>query len=792
MDWLNAFSEATLLNMKNSSTSPFHVNESIREFEQSARDTLANLSPLGRLRRLRHKLPRFEATVWTELAKAGWTSILVAEDLGGLGLDLQHACAIAKEVGQNPIPEPYFAAVQCVAVLNALPQGELRDQLLMAIASGDLIVGLGWQERSGQIEPEEALTTVSIRTSNGYELTGQKRWVTPGTGANGWLISALEAGDVGLWWVPAETPGIAVTEVERIDGSSCATLTLNNIEIPKTHRLGFEDNALDALGQGTDAARLAQSAELLGIATRVFDMTLDYMKTRVQFDKPIGANQALQHKMVDAYIQLELATACLSEALTSTSSPEQLRTSSSRAKARCAEVALSLTRLGIQMHGAIGFTDEYDLGLYFKRALQLSSSLGSIDKMRLRYHEECTDRHTRPKTVLDKSSLISGETKDWSLLSEAEFRALIRNFLKKYYPERLRNPSHRLHLNECKDWYLTLSEHGWIAPSWPKSYGGMGLPSDKLLAFIEEMEDYGVCRLPDQGIINLGPVLIQFGSEKQKAHYLPKILSGEHIWCQGYSEPNAGSDLASLRTEAVANGNDFMVNGQKIWTTLAQDATHMFALVRTDRNAKKQNGISFLLIDLSSPGITIRPIKNIAAEEEFCEVFFDNVRVPQENIVGELNAGWTIAKTLLGFERLFVGSPKTPQYALHLLEKVAYSRGLFENERFKALYAKLELDVTDLKTLYGTFAEIVKKGESLPISVSILKIFASETYTAITRCMFEECEEDGGQLGDIAFNDGKVNVTSPMFNAIITTIYAGSNEIQRNILAKSVLNLPIQ
>ncbi len=273
--------------MNNSSTSELDTHESVIEFAQSARDTLASLSPLGRLRQLRHQLPKFEAKVWSQLAKAGWTSILVAEELGGLGLDLQHACAIAKEVGQNPIPEPYFAAVQSVAVLNALPQGEQRDQLLMSIASGELIVGLGWQERHGQIEPEEALATVAIRTSNGYELTGQKRWVTPGTGASGWLISALEAGDVGLWWVPADTPGITVTEVERIDGSSCATLTLNNLKIPKTHRLGFAENALEALGQGSDAARLAQSAELLGIAWRAFDMTLDYLKTRVQFGKPI-------------------------------------------------------------------------------------------------------------------------------------------------------------------------------------------------------------------------------------------------------------------------------------------------------------------------------------------------------------------------------------------------------------------------------------------------------------------------------------------------------------------------
>ena len=791
-DCQKAVPGASLRCMTNQSICPIEDTQSVEEFAQSARDTLAKLSPLSRLRKLRHELPRFERQVWRELAHAGWPSILVPEAQGGLGLDLRHACAVATEVGRNPLPEPFTAiAIHAVCVLCALPESEQRNQLLSGIVSGELILGIGWQECVGQIEPDERVETRATRTTNAYQLTGQKRWVVPGSGAHGWLISALEGSDLGIWWVPADSMGVTVCEDERVDGSSCATLTLQGVEVPKAYKVGHGDTALKALGRGTEMARLAQSAELLGIASRAFDITLDYLKTRIQFGKAIGSNQALQHRMVDAYTQLELASACLFQALRQvSSSPELLRLAASRTKARCADVALLITRLGIQLHGAIGFTDEHDLGLFLKRALQHASWLGSIDKMRLRHHDEqalCTS--DPPKESVEVSLSLLGNTQ-WSAITEGDFRGLVRAFLKRYYPEQLRHASHRLHWHECKDWYETLSEHGWIAPAWPKEHGGMGLPGDKLLAFIEEMEDYGVCRLPDQGIINLGPVLIRFGTTQQQAQYLPKILCGEHIWCQGYSEPNAGSDLASLRTEAVLDGQEFVVNGQKIWTTLAQDASHMFALVRTSRDAKKQAGISFLLIDLDSPGITIRPIQNIAAEEEFCEVFFDNVRVPQQNLVGELNAGWTIAKALLGFERLFVCSPKTPQYALHLLKKIALSRGLFESERFVARYAELELDVTDLKSLYGKFAEIVKRGEELPPSVSILKIFATETYTAITRLMVQVCEEDGGQLGPIELGNESVNVLSPLMNATITTIYAGSNEIQRNILAKFVLELP--
>lgn len=761
-------------------------------FADSARDLLSGLPPLARVRTFRTALPRFDKAVWRRLAEAGWTSILAPEDRGGLGLGLRHASAVAEEVGRRPLPEPFLgAAVQTVSLLAALPSSTERDALLASVMSGEMLVGTAWQERAGQLEPEESLATRATHLKSGYKLDGRKRWVVPGTGADGWLVSAALGTDAAIWWVPASSPGVRAFEEDRIDGSSCATLSLEGVELASSARLAIGEDALTALRRANDTARVAQAAELLGIAREAFAMTLEYLKTRIQFGKPIGANQALQHRMVDAYIQVELAAACLHEVLLEAAAgPRELAVAASRAKARCAQAALHVTRLGVQLHGAIGFTDEYDLGLYLKRALHHASWLGCEAAMRLRYHDEAhvpSDRSAAP-TLSDNASIPRDA--DWTQMGEREFRQMVRGFLRLHYPEHLRHPSRRLHWSECREWYLALGRQGWLAPAWPREHGGMGLSGDKLLAFIEEMEDYGVARLPDQGIINLGPVLMRFGTPEQQREYLPRILSGEHIWCQGYSEPNAGSDLASLRTEAVLEGDSFIVNGQKIWTTLAQDATHIFALVRTEKTAKKQEGISFLLVDLSSPGVTVRPIRNIAGEEEFCEVFFDNVRVPRRNLVGELHGGWQIAKALLGFERLFVGSPKTPQYAMRLLRKVAEARGLFESEAFVHRYAQLQLDVADLKAAYGRFAEMVKRGAELPPSVSILKIWASETYTAITRFICEACEEDGGAIGDVDLGGTTVNAISPLMNATITTIYAGSNEIQRNILAKAVLNLP--
>jgi hypothetical protein len=238
---------------------------------------------------------------------------------------------------------------------------------------------------------------------------------------------------------------------------------------------------------------------------------------------------------------------------------------------------------------------------------------------------------------------------DLNALSDDEFRAVVRRFVEEHYPPELRNPQRRLHWRDNRPWYMILAEHGWLAPGWPREHGGLGLSAAKHLIFIEEFERHGCARVSDMGVIMLGPLLIRHGTPAQKDRFLPRILAGEDIWCQGYSEPNAGSDLASLRTEAVLDGDHWVVNGQKIWTTLANDANWIFMLVRTDKAAKKQDGISFLLVPMDSPGITVRPIVNLDQHDEFCEVFFDNVRVPKENLVGEVNKGWTVAKALLDF-----------------------------------------------------------------------------------------------------------------------------------------------
>ena len=379
---------------------------------------------------------------------------------------------------------------------------------------------------------------------------------------------------------------------------------------------------------------------------------------------------------------------------------------------------------------------------------------------------------------------------DWNQMGNEEFRLHIRRDFESHYPGALRYVPHRLRWSQLGDWYRRMAGKGWLAPAWPLAYGGMGLSHAKLLIFLEEQERWGVARYQDHGVLMIGPLLMRHGTPDQRQRYLPAILACEHIWCQGYSEPDAGSDLASLRTRAEREGDGFVVTGQKTWTTLAMDATHIFVLARTDPLAKKQEGISFLLVAMKSPGIRIRPIRDIAGHEEFCEVFFDNVRVPADGLLGEANKGWSIAKSLLGFERIALGSPKLCEYGLQLLTRIAHATGNAGDPVFRDKFTALQLDVAHLADAYAGFADILVRGEPIGQDVSLLKIWSTETFQRIAELGIETAGAAGALTGRVALGREELDVLGSWYKARPATIYGGSNEIQRNIIARQVLDLP--
>ena len=378
---------------------------------------------------------------------------------------------------------------------------------------------------------------------------------------------------------------------------------------------------------------------------------------------------------------------------------------------------------------------------------------------------------------------------DYNAMDEAAFRNMVRDFVHAECPPSMRFQARLVRRHEMAPWTAKLAAKGWLAPSWPAQHGGMGLSTEKLLAYHDEFDMAGVARGSEMGVGMLGRLLIEHGTAEQKAHYLPRILRCEDVWCQGYSEPEAGSDLAALRTAAVLDGNEWVINGQKTWTSRANECTDMFVLARTDPGAKKQEGISFLLLRMATPGVTVRPIRTLSGDADFCEVFFSDVRIPRASIVGPANGGWTVAKALMGFERITIGNPMLAQLALGELEKVGRAMGAFGDAAFAGLFTRLHLDVQDHVAAYTRFAEILKRGGKLGPEVSILKVWGTDTFQAISEAMLRLAGESAAVQGASNFGSESSDPLARYWAARPSTIYAGTNEIQRNVLAKAVLGL---
>ena len=390
---------------------------------------------------------------------------------------------------------------------------------------------------------------------------------------------------------------------------------------------------------------------------------------------------------------------------------------------------------------------------------------------------------------------------------EIAFRKEVRTFIDENYPDELKGFGSREDLTKDQflAWHKVLGKKGWAAPAWPEKYGGTGWTSTQRYIWAEENARVDAMMPLPFGVSMVGPVIYTFGNEAQKERYLPKILAGEEWWCQGYSEPGAGSDLASLKTTAVRDGDHYVINGQKTWTTLAQHADWGFFLCRTDPDAAKpQEGISFILVDMNTPGIEVRPIITIDGGHEVNEVWLTDVRVPVENRVGEENQGWTYAKFLLAHERSGIAGVARSKRGIERLRDIASTEvldgaPLIKDDSFARKISQLEIDLTALEfTELRTLArESAGKGPG-PES-SILKVKGTEIQQRLTELTLEAVGAYGApdrrgfpEDGSNAFPIGPdyAHPTAPTyFNFRKTSIYGGSNEIQRNIITKMILGL---
>jgi len=372
---------------------------------------------------------------------------------------------------------------------------------------------------------------------------------------------------------------------------------------------------------------------------------------------------------------------------------------------------------------------------------------------------------------------------------ELAFRDEVRSWLRANLPQELRDKvENYAHLSkeEMLRWHRILAAKGWIAPAWPKEWGGTGWNVVHRYIFEEELGFAGSPMLIPFGLSMCGPVLLQFASDAQKKRFLPRIYNGDDFWCQGYSEPGSGSDLASLKTKALRQGDHYVVNGQKIWTTLAHYADWIFCLVRTDvATPKRQEGISFLLMDMKTPGITVRPLMLMDGAHEVNEVFFDDVEVPIENLVHQEGKGWTVAKYLLGYERMNTGRIGESKRQLARLKDYASSSAspMMQDQRWRDRLSRIEVELAALEITNLRFLDRMRRtGQPPGADVSMLKIKGTEIQQGLTELMMDATDPAASDPLSDAVRKRYLSMRK-------TTIYAGSNEIQRNIIAKMTLGL---
>ena len=734
------------------------------------------------LRDWRGRAPGYDRARWRKMAALGWTGLCLPEAYGGSGCGLAQAALLLEQCGRALAPEPLVggALLPAWALLHGDNEA-LRGRWLPALARGELTLALAWQER----EHEQSLRPASLRATprgDGFVLDGAKRFVAAAEGAGAFVVSALAPQGPVLLLVEAGQAGLTLGTLARVDGGFWGELQFKGVEAGAAQLVADAPRADAVLQRALDLARIAAAAELLGVMGRALDSSVQYIAVREQFGRPVGSFQALQHRAANLLIQVELTRAVVAQsaALADAQGTDagRLSAAASQAKARASAAALEVTKGCIQLHGGIGYTDECAIGLYLKKAMVGAAWLGTAAWHRRRYNDlaPAGGDEAAPELVVGGEQPIR--------------RDELRRWLADNFPPAWRFPSSRLSLRDTREWHVKLNARGWAAPNWPKEHGGMGLGAYEQVALQSEFDRHGIQIAPNMAVVMLGPLIICYGTEAQKREILPRILSGEVRWCQGYSEPSAGSDLANLRTSAVADGDDFIVNGQKIWTSFAHEADMVFLLVRTDPQAKKQEGISFLLADMRSPGITVKRIRNLSGGAEFCEVFFDDVRVPRANLVGGLNQGWTMAKSLLGSERIMIGNPRGARAPLLRLRELARANGLDDDAAWRARHDELRLDVDDLDALFVRCVDVLRRGRDLGPEVSMLKIWVTETQQRVADLMLETAGESGVSDQSLALAGGALHPANVFFSARPASIYGGSNEIQRNILAKGVLELP--
>jgi alkylation response protein AidB-like acyl-CoA dehydrogenase len=775
-------------------------------FQPSEQQELLNDS-VGRYLRDAYGLPQraailasaegFSREHWRFFADVGLLALPFSEEDGGFGGSLADVASVMQPLGEHLVVEPFLPCVVLAGRLLAHSASpELRQRWLKPLMAGEALVGLAHMERGqrgGRADCAARLTGHAAQ----YRLNGTKLCVPAPGSLDALLVTAHDAhGELAVCIVPPAQNGVRVRPYRTIDGHLVGEFIFEDAVIGPEQVVPFED-ARGALAEVLDYAAVCACGEALGCLRAVVKLTVDYARQRKQFGQPIGSFQAIKHRLVDCSIRVQLAESMLLRACVD--DDPQWRASVPAAKAMISRYALAAGHEAIQIHGAIGLTDEYAVSHYHKRIVMLHSLLGDPDSS--------TDRFIERTRTKPGSGVVELPLHAFLSEGELQFQREVREFLADALDERIVQATRRqtgtyAERETVLAWQRVLYQKGWLATLWPPELGGTGWSPVQRFLFEYECAAAGAPEQVPMGLRYVGPVIAKYGSDWQKSYFLPRILSGEDYWAQGFSEPGAGSDLAAIKTTAVPDGEHYIVNGSKIWTTHAHFANWIFCIVRTAKAARPQEGVSFLLIELNSPGVTVEPIPLLAVDHEVNQVFFDNVRVPSSHLVGEAGCGWEYTKFLLEFERgggLFCGRMR---WELHLLRDLVDGADPDRwNDRVVAhRLARLEFRLMALEMFELRQVDAMQAGTAPGVGGSISKLLGSELQKDITEAGMHlsglaglEMESqrplpDPETIG-FAGIDLELVAAARYLNLRAASIYGGSSEIQREIIAKHLLDL---
>ena len=733
------------------------------------------------------------STLWAELAASGLLAAPFAEEDGGLGLEREASMVVMEAFGRAQLSVPFVSTSVIGAALFAHTGDRSK---LNSIASGSLRLALAHEESAFE-HGSGATALQAAPVAGGFQLSGRKLLVRDAPSATHLIVSASQPDreEPLLFLVPTDSNGVVLTAYPTIDGGCAADVAFERTFAGTATVLASGEPSAALVHRLLDEATTAVCAEGIGVLRAMLEQTATYTKQREQFGRRLSSFQVLQHRLVDMLMEIEAAESLTLRAVLARGES----VAASAAKIRVNQALAKVSHEAVQMHGGIGTTQELTLSRYFRRAMAIQREYGTTAQHQRRVEAALSQElraAPRGRACADRGAPPMGAD------GEESFRHEVREFLDHALTPDLKAEADRqvgvFALPElARKWHEILYRKGWIAPSWPVEYGGTGWNALQRFIFEEECAQVNTPMLPAMGLQMCGPVLIGHGTPAQRDFFLPRILSGEHFWCQGYSEPSAGSDLARLKARAVRDGDEYVLDGTKIWTTYAHAANWIFMLVRTALDTKPQAGISFLLVPLDTPGITIAPIKSISGDHEVNQIFFDGVRVPVANRVGGENQGWSVAKYLLEFERGGGIATNRTRRVTGLLKRLATRERLLEPDLLRRL-AQLEIEIEATEWIQRRMLRDIGAGDSVGnANASILKLKASELYQTAS-LLFLDALGGWGLADQRDVLDGKGPVHGPEYamtgaarymNSRAMSIFGGSSEIQRGIIAKTVFGL---